>query len=192
MMAGCISIKDADSYFSTTKYEAEEYDVYSTALDHLLSRLPENAAASPIYIRNQTTTSCSVKDLSKQCALLAKTSKKKLPPVSQETIENYAAKNQAGSGVRPMFVMERQYRMLDDEELNRLFKKPARVAWEEFHKRYPAAQGFYTLSRPGFDLEAGEAAVYIKHTIDGKIDGMIVFLSKGLQGWRVVGSSALK
>jgi hypothetical protein len=53
------------------------------------------------------------------------------------------------------------------EEIRRIFEGGARDSendgWKVFHKKYPTAGGFITLSRVGFNKEKTQSLIYVAH-----------------------------
>jgi hypothetical protein len=104
-----------------------------------------------------------------------------------EMVRDFVAKNLAGGAVPNAIPAGSVIRIFP---LRQIFSSSSDFSarWAEFHRRYAPAQGYHTLSRPGFDAPRRHAVVATGTVCGGRCgQGQIVLLERVQGGWRIIG-----
>jgi hypothetical protein len=83
--------------------------------------------------------------------------------LSQETLDDFTARNKTNRWLTPKLEMNREYRLVDVREIIRLAGDMGQhlEKWTDFFKEYPSTHGFVSLSRVGFNRQMDQALVHI-------------------------------
>jgi hypothetical protein len=81
--------------------------------------------------------------------------------VSAALLDTYNSRNAAPAAMRRAFDFDTEYVLLATEEQQAILSTGG---WDEFYRRYPASQGYLTLSRVGFSQDGNTALVYASNT----------------------------
>jgi hypothetical protein len=85
---------------------------------------------------------------------------------SQETIDDYVAKNSKSHQLTKSLDLKLKYTIVPKENIEQIFKiRPG--AWEEFFRQFHDSTGFIELSRAGFNSGGTQAIVYAQHLCGG-------------------------
>lgn len=107
------------------------------------------------------------------------------------TIENFRERSSVVCAIEAQFADPHQYTLIQQDELDRIFKAGV-PGWETFYKKYPKAAGYWSFSRPGFNRKIDEAVLYVGHSCGGLCGTGHLFLLRKQEGkWRVVARSML-
>jgi hypothetical protein len=105
-----------------------------------------------------------------------------------EMVRDFVTKNSAGGALPNAIPAGAVIRIFP---LREIFGAPTDFSarWAEFHRRYAPAQGYHTLSRPGFDAPRRHAVVATGTVCGGRCgQGQIVLLERVAGGgWRIIG-----
>ena len=181
-------LSPVDAAFKS-EVEAEEYAVYSAALDDMFAGrrvTPDIRAGIMTLVIQEHTVRESFRTLAEpnhrgQLRL-------RVPSVSEATIDDHVAKNKKNSRLKRRFNMKLDYTFIKKNDLDRFFKDDLIRGWEEFDQKFPNSGGFVGLSRVGFNSDKSQALVYVEHgcgIVCGS--GNYILLRKGVAGWEVVG-----
>ena len=108
-------------------------------------------------------------------------SKSKSAP-SHDTIVDFERKAHSSCVLKPQFGDAGSYKIIAQEELDDIFKG----GWECFYKKYPAAGGVWTFSRPGYNPTRNEAVLDVGHMCGSLCGtGHLYFLTKQNGEWKV-------
>jgi hypothetical protein len=102
---------------------------------------------------------------------------------SHDTVVDFERKARSSCILKPRFGDAWSYKVIDPEELEKIFKEGQ---WEGFYKKYPAAGGVWTFSRPGYNSARNEAVLYVSH-VYGMLcgTGHLYFIAKQNDQWAV-------
>jgi hypothetical protein len=111
--------------------------------------------------------------------------KKQFPSISQETIDDFAAKNAKTHQLTTSFDLKLKYTIPPKERIEQIFKSRP-DAWDEFYRQFPDSGGFIALSRAGLNSGSNQALVYLQHSC-GMLcgSGHYLLLVKNDRGWVV-------
>ena len=107
------------------------------------------------------------------------------PILSQETIDDYVAKNAKSHQLTKSFDIKLEYALTSREKIGQIFKSgPA--GWDEFYRQFPDSGGYLSLSRAGLNTNSDQALVYVESSC-GELcgTGSYQLLVKNDQGWAV-------
>jgi hypothetical protein len=105
--------------------------------------------------------------------------------ISQETIDDYVAKNAKSHQLTKSFDLKLKYTLIPKEKIEQIFKGGL-DGWGEFYRQFPNSGGLIELSRAGLDSSANQAIVYIAHSCAGLCgSGHYMLLVKNGQRWIV-------
>ena len=77
------------------------------------------------------------------------------------------------------------HNLVAQEEIDKFFKK-GHKGWDRFYKLHPKAAGFWSFSRPGYDVAHDEAVLYVSHSCGWLCGtGHLYFLVKQNGQWSV-------
>ena len=111
--------------------------------------------------------------------------KKQFPSVSQETIDDYAAKNAKSHQLTKSFDLKLKYTLVPKEKIEQIFSSGL-DGWGKFYKQFPDSGGYIGLSRAGLNSSGNQAIVYLEHSCGGLCGtGHYLLLVKNEQGWIV-------
>jgi hypothetical protein len=104
---------------------------------------------------------------------------------SQETLDDLIARAPGLCPVKSQFGDPQSYIMITRVELDKTFKKGA-GGWDGFYKKHPKGGGFWTFSRPGYNVAGDEAVLYVSHSCGNLCGtGHLYFLVKRNGQWSV-------
>jgi hypothetical protein len=120
--------------------------------------------------------------------------------IDSSTIASYKLYAQLRDAVRPVFKSARPITWISDTALKQLERAGAPLAaaavqrideqsplWLAFHEKYPAAWGYATLSRVGFNANHTEALVFARHSCGSAcVNADFWFLERKNDSWYVV------
>ncbi len=92
---------------------------------------------------------------------------KEMPEVSQATVSSFQNRNAEEGVLDGRFDASMNVALLSRQGFDEIFQAGG---WDEFHERYPHADGFTTLSRVGFNANLSQALVYMG-TMSGPLAG---------------------
>ncbi len=73
------------------------------------------------------------------------------------------------------------------ESVSARFDYPKGGFWPEFERRYPDAQGFFTLSRTAFSRDGSQALLYVGNQSDGLAGvGYVMWLRWESDRWAIL------
>jgi hypothetical protein len=105
--------------------------------------------------------------------------------ISQETIDDYVAKNAKSHQLTKSFDLKLKYTLILKEKIEQIFKGGL-GGWGEFYRQFPDSGGLIALSRAGLDSSGNQAIVYIAHSCAGLCgSGHYMLLVKNGQRWIV-------
>lgn len=163
--------------------EDEEYAVYSA----LIKYMSEDAGTKRLLVIEEQTSpwvGFPEDDPDKFYREL----KESAPALSAEVIDDFRARNKGEHTLARRFDIGREYVLVGEKELNKIFKE-AGGGWKAFYKKYPGAGGYLVLSRVGFNADRTQALVYQGHSCGGLCGaGSHMLLNKKNGAWVVEGS----
>ena len=86
------------------------------------------------------------------------------PIISQETIDDYVAKNAKSHQLTTSLDLKLKYTLIPKERIKQIFKE---LPSDEFKGQFPNSGGYIALSRAGFNTSGDQALVYIEHICGG-------------------------
>jgi hypothetical protein len=105
--------------------------------------------------------------------------------ISQETIDDYLAKNAKSHQLTKSFDLKLKYTLIQKEKIEQIFKSGL-DGWGEFYRQFPYSGGLIALSRAGLDSSGNQALVYIEHGCGGLCgSGHYMLLVKNGLRWTV-------
>ena len=111
--------------------------------------------------------------------------KEQFSSITQETIDDYAAKRKEAYQLQDAFDPKLKHTLFKKAEFEEMFKD-IMGGWEAFYKRFPDSGGFVGFSRVGFDPAMNQALVYVEHGCGSLCGtGHYVLLDKGEGGWKI-------
>src|SRR5215470_8217710 len=111
--------------------------------------------------------------------------KQEFPSISQETIDDYVAKNAKSHQLTKSFDLKLKYTFIPKEKIEQIFKNGL-DGWSEFYRQFPDSGGLIALSRAGLDSSGNQALVYMRHSCGGLCGtGHYMLLVKNEQQWVV-------
>lgn len=112
------------------------------------------------------------------------------PPASQQTFDDFMRRNKSNRWLTRKLDLHTDYVLVDFAEIQKIASFNSLDNWKEFHKKYPEAPGYITLSRVGFDDTRNQALVltrFVCHPLC--VEGVYVLLSKADRAWKVVNTA---
>src|SRR5215510_6787185 len=104
------------------------------------------------------------------------------PPISQEIIDDYVAKNAKSHQLTNSLDIKLKYTLIPKEKI----KPITGLDSDEFHKQYPDSGGYISLSRVGFNANSDQALAYMQHVCGGLCgSGHYLLLVKKNKEWVV-------
>jgi hypothetical protein len=158
--------------------DAEEYAVISAAINGRHGQEEEKESSERvILIKDMTEPWMGFEGDPERFVAELKESSKEL---SDETIQDYKAKNQQSHKLAARLDVKVHYVLVDADEINGFFKEKGPGGWEDFYKKYPKSGGFTTFSRVGFNADRTQALVYQSHSCGGLCGGgsCLLFVKK--------------
>ena len=111
--------------------------------------------------------------------------KQEFSSISQETVDDYVAKNAKSHQLTKSFDLKLKYTLISKEKIEQIFKSGL-DRWGEFYRQFPDSGGLIALSRAGLDSGGNQAIVYISHSCGGLCGtGHYMLLVKNGQRWKV-------
>jgi len=86
------------------------------------------------------------------------------PIISQETIDDYVAKNAKSHQLLRSLDLKLKYTLIPKEKIKEIFDG---LPSSEFYRQFPDSGGYIALSRVGFNTSSDQAFVYMRHTCGG-------------------------
>jgi hypothetical protein len=86
------------------------------------------------------------------------------PIISQETIDDYVAKNAKSHQLTNSLDLKLKYTLVPREKIMRIFTG---LPSDEFYRQFPGSGGYIALSRVGLNSRGDQAFVYIRHICGG-------------------------
>lgn len=112
-------------------------------------------------------------------------SKSKVAP-SSETVADYTIKSEGQCTVQGNFEEHASFKIIAKSKIDSFFDKASDDGWEKFYKEFPKSAGFWTFSRPGYNLAGNEALLYVSHSCGYLCGtGHLYLLSKEGGQWSV-------
>jgi len=159
----------------------EEYEVFSALVNDLFAK--DNVKL--VVITNPTC--CDKPNMDPQSESW-KMYLEYLGPVSNETLEDYVARNRQPIALETKFKLKTNYQIVPYEGVEKLFSNvDLDDAWKTFYSKYPASGGYIRLSRIGFNKTKDQAMVstaWMCNTLCG--EGNYVVLTKQDGSWKVL------
>jgi hypothetical protein len=174
---------------SQPEVNSDEYNVYSALLAQ--SYISKGETQLVIEDHTQDTRVFYDDDVASHFSYV----RKRLPTLSQDTINDFRRKNNGSQILNRSFNLRIKYVLISKTRFEG-FAGPnermemSRVGWEAFYREYRGASGFILLSRVGFDRKKSQALVFITHMRGNPSgrwwgEGSYVLLSKKNGHWRV-------
>jgi hypothetical protein len=160
---------------------AEEYAIYAT----VIGKMPtgSQSKAKLLVINGQTVSNTFAHVAGPDEEKRVKQEFSSL--ISQETIDDYVAKNAKSHQLTKSFDFKLKYTLISKGKFTQIFKN-AGDAWSEFHRQFPDSDGFISLSRAGLAPTGNQALVYISYACRGLCGaGYYMLLVKNEQRWIV-------
>jgi hypothetical protein len=111
--------------------------------------------------------------------------KQEFSSISQETVDDYVAKNAKSHQLTKSFDLKLKYTLIPKEKIEQIFKSGL-DGWGEFYRQFPDSGGLIALSRAGLNSGGNQALVYISHSCGGLCgSGHYMLLVKNGQRWVV-------
>jgi hypothetical protein len=111
--------------------------------------------------------------------------KQEFSSISQETVDDYVAKNAKSHQLTKSFDLKLKYTLILKEKIEQIFKSGL-DGWGEFYMQFPDSGGLIALSRAGLDSSGNQAIVYMAHSCGGLCgSGHYMLLVKNGQRWIV-------
>ena len=111
--------------------------------------------------------------------------KRQFSSISQEAIDDYAAKKANPCQLTKSFNLKMKYTLTSKEKIEQVFKN-GQDGWGEFYKLFPDSGGVTELSRAGLNSSGNQALVYIQHSCGYLCgSGYYLLLVKNDLGWVV-------
>lgn len=173
-----VSVCSSSQLVESAAIEQEEYAVYS-------SMIPSIYGGRHYVIANPTFYAGSLKSKDGISFTLPGG-----PPASQQTFEDFLRRNKSNRWLARKLDLHTEYVLLDFEKIKKIASFEPLDDWKEFHKEYPKAVGYITLSRVGFDDSRNQALVltrFVCHPLC--VEGVYVLLSKAGGAWKVVNTA---
>jgi hypothetical protein len=164
---------------------ATEYEVYSVALKEKLIQSTKDPAT--IIVEQKTSKSISTLSTSNVSLMKAQ-----FPEFDSTSITDYQTKNLSEYYLDYKFTMTEKYvQLITTEEIDNLFVQMGKN-WGEYLNRYPYSNGYYTVSRIGFNNDQSQAVLAIEFSTgtsstNSTTAGEILYLKKDAGVWKVVG-----
>lgn len=172
----------AVSHFAQSHIAGEEYKVYTKVL--------EKIGQGNILIEDTTSIDSSLEsddDIAERVKFF-------IPQISLELLTDFVDKNKANYKLQTNFTLK-TYKILSREEIKRAFGEKDDLGtlddldnrWENFGKAYPNSDGFYILSRVGFDKTHSGALVFISNYCGSLCgQGEYFILKKTGNNWKIL------
>jgi hypothetical protein len=105
------------------------------------------------------------------------------PILSQETIDDYVAKNAKSHQLTTSLDIELKYTLIPKEKIEKIFDG---LPSSEFYRQFPDSGGYIALSRAGLNTRGDQALVYMRHICGGLCgSGHYLLLVKKNREWVV-------
>jgi hypothetical protein len=105
------------------------------------------------------------------------------PILSQETIDDYVAKNAKSYQLTKSLDIKLKYTLIPKEKIEKIFDG---LPSSEFYRQFPDSGGYIALSRAGLNTRADQALVYMHHICGGLCgSGHYLLLVKKNREWVV-------
>src|SRR5262249_35928270 len=164
---------------------AEEYAIYAAVIGHMFAG-DKVSSDSQAPVKTLVIKDCTVRNDFVSIANVDEGSrmKQEFPSISQETIDDYVAKNAKSHQLTKSFDLRLKYTLTPKEKIDQIFKSGG--WWDEFYRQFPNSNGLIGLSRAGFNSSGNQALVYIEHDCGGLCGkGHYLLLEKIDQKWGV-------
>jgi hypothetical protein len=165
---------------------AEEYVIYAAVIDNMFARDKASSDSQSkvklLVIKDRTFNNTS--------AIRGEEEGRRVKQefssiISQETIDDYVAKNAKSYQLTKSFDLKLKYTLIPKEKIEQIFKSGP-GGWGEFYMQFPDSGGLIALSRAGLDSGGNQALVYITHSCGGLCgSGNYLLLVKKDKGWVV-------
>lgn len=157
--------------------DADEYAVYRAAIEHMFGDVDHRR-----YVIRDRTWPYELDDLDYL--------QDQMPGLSRATHVAYSRRNREAHPLADAFGLPVPVKLISHEEIDEIFGSPE--GWDEFYRRYPGSQGEMTLSRVGFDVDRGQALLYLgnmEYWLAGS--GWALLFERSGGDWTVVGHAFL-
>ena len=165
--------------------ETEEAAVYSALID----RMKEGERGGLVVVQDQTVRgNQNYEDASEDynLDLIFASLKRDFPRADRETLESFHANNRQLHPIEYPFLPHIKYKLISQQEVERFSYREAGSWWETFYQNYPGADGFFVLSKIGFNREMNQALVYRVFACGSTCGfGSYVLLVKEAGVWRI-------
>lgn len=173
-----VSVCASSQLVETAAIEQEEYAVYS-------AMMPSIYGSRHYVIANPTFYSGSLESKNE-----IEFSLPGGPPASQQTFDDFLRRNRSNRWLTRKLDLQTGYVLVDFAEIKKIASFEPRDDWKEFHRKYPEAPGYITISRVGFDEGRNQALVltrFVCHPLC--VEGVYVLLTKTDEKWKVVNTA---
>lgn len=162
-------------------FDANEYDVYSVALKEKLVSSAKDPATIIVFQKT-----------SKSIFLPVDTStfyiKKQLPNFDETSVSDFLLKNSSEYYLDYKFSMDQKYvQFITEGEIDNLF--PNGGGWPEYFSRYSYSNGYFTVSKIGFNTNKNQAVVALKFSTGAETANTasttLLVLKKEMGLWKV-------
>lgn len=141
---------------------AEEYAIYDAVIGKMFAggklSFDPRRRVKMLVIKDRTVSS----PLGARAGNEGEIVKRRFSSISQETIDDYAAKNAKSHQLTKSFNVKLPYTLITREQIEQMFKRRP-GGWDEFYKQFPDSGGYIALSRAGLNSTGNRALVYIGH-----------------------------
>jgi hypothetical protein len=146
---------------------AEEYAIYAAVVDDMFAgdkvASDSKSKARTLVIADWTVSNTSAAVVRGDEGTLLK---QRLSSISQETIDDYMAKNAKSHQITTSFDLKVKYTLISKEKIDQIFRS-VMSGWEEFYKQFPGSDGLISFSRAGLNSTGDQALVYMANGCGG-------------------------
>jgi hypothetical protein len=188
ILASNLTVSGSSTTIQPLKISDEEYEVYSAVISKMFAggkvTFDSGAEVKLLVINDHTLNSSLRADHVEHRSW--EYLKGFFPEVSQEMLNDFAAKNKETYQLKDNFKVELKRTLIKKGEIEQMFKD-SENGWKKFYQSFPNSGGFVGFSRVSFDDGNKQALVYMEHNCrDLCASGHFLLLRKSEEGWIVV------
>lgn len=146
---------------------AEEYAIYAAVIGDLFAddkvTSGSKSKVRTLVIADWTVSNPSAAAVGEEEGKLLK---QRLSSISQETIDDFTAKNAKSHQITKSLDLKVKYTLISKEKVDQIFKS-VMSGWEEFYKQFPDSGGLISFSRAGLNSKGDQALVYMANGCGG-------------------------
>ncbi|HEY6188997.1 MAG TPA: hypothetical protein VIW80_15180 [Pyrinomonadaceae bacterium] len=167
------------------RQEDEEAAVYSALID----RMSEGERGALVVVQDRTVRGNSYLDDPSEDEHLNRifaSLQRDFPRADRETLESFHVNNLQHYPIEYPFLPHIKYELISQQEVERFSYREPGNWWEAFYRNHPGANGFFVLSKVGFNREMDQALVYRAFACGSTCGyGSYVLLAKEAGIWRI-------